>query len=240
MPVNADAGVPAPVITPAPGRTVPPIVWWTRDFPGGQDQVSQARHWIEDLLPQCDPLDDLVLLASELCANAVVHTRSGQPGGMFTIDVEWAPQSARVVIGDQGSPVAPTISVKAQDATWSDECGRGLWLVDELADDWGTASCLGCRWVWAEMRWQAKGGPLLQASGGHEAVRAGIAVMREAFPGAAIWWGHRTQAWQAALPGAAGASGLVSAATRGELCQLLAAIDTDSRSAASPGGDHAR
>ena len=52
-----------------------------RDFPGGTDQVRLARHWIEDLLPPCDPLADIALVASELCTNAIVHTRSGSMAG---------------------------------------------------------------------------------------------------------------------------------------------------------------
>ena len=216
------------MIIAASRGTVGPVLWWARDFPGGEDQVRLARHWIEDLLPQCDPLADLVLLASELCTNAILHTRSGKPVGRFTVDVEWAPQAARVVIGDQGSPTAPAITAKTQDATLADEHGRGLWLVDELADDWGTATHLGHRWVWVDIQWQARGGPPLQAPGGGEAVSAGIASMREAFPGTMIWWGHQTRAWWAAIPGATGASDLVKAPTRGELGQMLAATHPDS------------
>src|SRR5258708_1163324 len=126
MPVNADRGLQAPMIALASRSPVPPALWWVRDFPGGEDQVRQARHWIEDLLPQCDPLADILLLASELCTNAVVHTRSGKAGGRFSVDVEWGQETARVVIGDQGSPTALAITAKAQDGIWADEHGRGL------------------------------------------------------------------------------------------------------------------
>ena len=175
MPVSADRDRQAPVIIAASRGPARPVLWWARDFPGGTDQVHLARHWIEDLLPQCDPLADIALLASEACTNAILHTRSGKAGGRFTVDVEWAPQAARVVIGDQGSSTAPAITAKTQDATWADENGRGLWLVDELADDWGTAAHRGNRWVWIDMQWQARGGPPLQAPGGCEAAGAGLA-----------------------------------------------------------------
>src|ERR1700739_393580 len=56
----------------SPGPAAP-VSCWSRDFPGGADQVREARHWVEDLLPECDPLADLLLLASELCTNAVAH-----------------------------------------------------------------------------------------------------------------------------------------------------------------------
>ena len=225
MPVNADEGLQARMVTPAYRRPARPVLWWARDFPGGEDQVRQARHWIEDLLPQCDPLADIVLLASEACTNAILHTRSGKAGGRFSVDVEWAQEMVRVVIGDQGSSTAPAITAKAQDATWADENGRGLWLVDELADDWGTVAHRGNRWVWIEMQWQARGGPPLQVPGGCEAAGAGI---RAAFPGTTIWWGHQTRAWQAAISGATGAGGLVKARTRGELCRKLVAVYPDS------------
>ena len=66
------------------------------------------------------------------------------------------------------------------------------------------------------------------------------AGIREAFPGTAIWWGHQTRAWWAALPGATAASGLVNAPTERELSRLLAAIYPDLRSTAAREGDHAR
>jgi anti-sigma regulatory factor (Ser/Thr protein kinase) len=213
-------------------------MWWTRDFPGGKDQVPEARRWIEDLLPECGARDDVLLLATELCANAVVHTLSGRTG-RFSVDVEWSPELARVVIGDQGSLTAPVVSAGEDDAGWDGECGRGLRLVDAMADGWGTARHLAGRSVWADVSWQARGGPLLQPPGGYEAVSADIAAMREAFPGTTIWWGHQTRAWRAALSGITDAKGLVSAPTRGELCQLLAAIYPDFRSTASRTGPHA-
>lgn len=196
-----------------------PVLWWARDFPGGTDQPGHARHWIADLLPECDPLDDLLLLASELCANAVIHTRSGAPGGRFSVAVEWTPEAARVVIGDQGSPESTAIRAKAGGTDWTKESGRGLWLVDELADDWGTASRPAGRVVWADVRWQASGGPRLEAPGGLDAAITDITATRRAFPGTTIWWGHLTQAWWAAHPST---SGLISSPAPSGLRKILA------------------
>jgi anti-sigma regulatory factor (Ser/Thr protein kinase) len=187
-------------------------VWWARDFPGTPDQAGEVRHWIGDLLPDCDPLADLLLVASELCANAVVHTRSGEAGGRFSVTVEWTPALARVVIGDQGAPTVPAAGTKVGDTTWAQESGRGLWLVDELAGGWGTASHPGGRWVWADIAWRAGGGPLLQIPGGLDAAIADIALIRGAFPGTCAWWATRRgpgrqpslvpAAWSAPRPGA--------------------------------------
>jgi serine/threonine-protein kinase RsbW len=198
-----------PSLNPGP---VPPVLWWARDFPGDTEQVPEARHWLEDLLPECDPLADILLLASELCTNAIAHTRSGQGGGRFSVDVEWTPALARVVIGDQGSPSVPAIGAGTSDTT--DEFGRGLWLVDQLADGWGTGCHPAGRVVWVDLRWQARGGPPLES--------AVTAAMRRAFPRTTIWWGHQTQAWWAVLPEATGASGLISSPTAGGLGKVLA------------------
>ncbi|HUN35123.1 MAG TPA: ATP-binding protein [Trebonia sp.] len=147
-----------------PGSTSPrSLRWWARDFPGDADQVRAVRHWIEDLLPDCDPQADLLILASELCTNAISHTRSGDDGGRFSVHVEWAPELARLVIGDQGSPSVPSIG--AAPADQGEECGRGLWLVDQLADDWGTARHPAGRVVWADLWWRVRGGPPLAATG---------------------------------------------------------------------------
>jgi anti-sigma regulatory factor (Ser/Thr protein kinase) len=200
----------------------PAVIWWTRDFPGDPDQVRAARRWIADLLPDCGPLADVLLVVSELCTNAVMHTRSGEPGGRFSVVVEWTGESARVVIEDQGSPKAPAIDMRTGDATGAHESGRGLRLVDELADDWGTASRPGRRWVWADVQWRAGGGPPLGAPGDIDAMFPGVAAIREAFPGTTIWWGRLTKAWWASVPQAAGSGGLIGSPSRDGLRRALA------------------
>jgi serine/threonine-protein kinase RsbW len=141
-------------------QRAPATLWWTRDFQGQAGQVREARQWIADLLPECDPLDDVLLLVSELCTNAVAHTRSGEAGGRFSVAMERTRESVRVVVEDQGSPTAPTIGRRTGDpAGPAGESGRGLLLVDGLASDWGTASRPGRRWVWADVPWQASAGP---------------------------------------------------------------------------------
>src|SRR5882724_3475105 len=103
-------------------------LWWSRDFPGEPPRVGQARSWVAGLLPACDALDDLLIFASELATNAVTHTRSGQPGGRFTVEVTWSPQSARVVVGDQGSHEVPVSAAGNGNRAADLESGRGLLL----------------------------------------------------------------------------------------------------------------
>ena len=231
-PVSADSGLRERI--DASLKPAPAVMWWTRDFHGDKDQVREARYWIADLLPDCDPLADVLLLASELCTNAVVHTHSGDAGGRFSVAVEWTGEVARVVVGDQGSPKAPTIGVQTGDISRAREAGRGLRLVDGLATDWGTASRPGRRWVWADVPWQASGGPPLEApgeleasgelaaSGDGDAMIAGVAAIRKAFPGTTIWWGHLTKAWWASVPQPSDCSDLIGSPSRDGLSQALA------------------
>jgi serine/threonine-protein kinase RsbW len=165
-PASCDTGLRKFIITPKPTR---PAAWWTRDFRGTRDQVIEVRHWLENLLPDCGPRADVLLLASELSTNAVVHSRSGEPGGRFSVDVEWTPALVRVVVGDEGSDKAPVVVVRTGNAPPLGESGRGLLLVDELANAWGTASRPQHRWVWADIAWQARGGPSPEAERGKDA-----------------------------------------------------------------------
>ncbi|HEY0937189.1 MAG TPA: ATP-binding protein [Trebonia sp.] len=205
----------------APGKPSPFITWWSRQFRGGADQVLEVRSWLKDLLPACAARSDVLLLASELCTNAIVHSRSGEAGGQFSVDIDWSPTLVRVVVGDQGSARAPVIAARAGDAARWGESGRGLLLVDDLADDWGTASRPNRRWVWADVGWRARGGPLLAAPGGLDAAIASNTMIRKAFPGTSVWWGHLTEAWWAAVPGPTNTHGLICAPTRDSLFHSL-------------------
>jgi anti-sigma regulatory factor (Ser/Thr protein kinase) len=202
-------------------RPSPGTAWWTRRFRGGADQIPEVRRWLEDLLPDCAARADVLLLASELCTNAIAHSRSGEAGGQFSVDVDWAPALARVVIGDQGSAQAPAIAVRASDAAQLGESGRGLLLVDEVANDWGTASRPNRRWVWADVQWQARGGRLLAAPGGLDAAIASNAMIRKVFPGTSMWWGHVTRSWWAAVPGSTNVHDLLRAPTPDSLSRAL-------------------
>jgi anti-sigma regulatory factor (Ser/Thr protein kinase) len=218
-PASCDSG--RQEIAVAPPDASPCIAWWTRHFRGGADQVLKVRHWLEDLLPDCAVRADVLLLASELCANAIVHSRSGEAGGQFSVDVDWAPSLARVVVGDQGSAKVPAVAPRSSGAAQLGDSGRGLLLVDGVADDWGTASRPNRRWVWADVHWQARGGPLLAAPGGLDAAIASNAMVRNAFPGTSIWWGHATKSWWAAVPGSTNAHALICAPSKDSLIKSL-------------------
>ncbi|HTU71895.1 MAG TPA: hypothetical protein VMG38_00100 [Trebonia sp.] len=127
-------------------------------------------------------------------------------------------ERARIVVGDQGSLEIPVAGAGAAGEAWTEESGRGLWLVDAMAAGWGTVSAPGGRWVRFSVDWQGKGGRPLAAPGG---MHTAIATIRAAFPGTAAWWSHQAGTWRAALPAASGVL-LVSSPTPAGLWRELA------------------
>jgi hypothetical protein len=110
-----------------------------------------------------------------------------------------------------------------------EESGRGLFLIEELADDWGTVSLPasppgggGCRLVWVTLDWAARGGAPLAPPDGGEAMARDIALLRQGFPGTAVWRGHQTGTWRAALPETTGEADLINAPNSSALAQALA------------------
>ena len=72
-------------------------------FGGRREQVGQARAFLAAFLGDWARVDDAVLLIGELGANAVVHTGSGEPGGLFTVRAALAGPWLRAEVEDQGS-----------------------------------------------------------------------------------------------------------------------------------------
>ncbi len=62
-----------------------------RTFCGRTDQVSQVRRDITAYLHNCPAADDLILIADELAANAILHTQSR--GRAFTVRCQLAPRA---------------------------------------------------------------------------------------------------------------------------------------------------
>jgi anti-sigma regulatory factor (Ser/Thr protein kinase) len=107
-----------------------------RSFAGQPDQVAQARRFVQGALAGCPALADAVLLTSELATNAVQHSATGR-GGTFVVAISHAPGRVRVTVTDGGSATRPVVAPEPEELA---VCGRGLLLVDALADRWGYAS----------------------------------------------------------------------------------------------------
>jgi serine/threonine-protein kinase RsbW len=75
-----------------------------------------------------------ILLVSELVTNSVRHSNSQLSGGRITIRLLAVAGGARVEVTDAGGPTIPTLASVPPDLA---EGGRGLWLVESLADRWG-------------------------------------------------------------------------------------------------------
>ena len=123
-----------------------------RSFGGRSDQVAAARNFVRQALGSLPVLDEAVLLTSELCANALQHTRSGS-GGTFTVTVVREADRARIEVRDGGASQVP--AANASDA--ASERGRGLGLVEALADRWGRGGQSG-RTVFFALTW-VRGAP---------------------------------------------------------------------------------
>ena len=104
----------------------------------------QARRFVTDVLADeaSEPVASTVaLLVSEMVTNAVLHARTE-----ITVSVEYQGDWLRVEVADS-SPVGPTVrNFTTQAAT-----GRGLQLVEELADRWGTEPSPDGKVVWFEV-----------------------------------------------------------------------------------------
>ncbi|MCG5211700.1 ATP-binding protein [Streptosporangium soli] len=102
-------------------------------IPGTAAAAAEARHYLRAVLdPGRHAIDEVTLLASELVTNAVVHTASGR-GGTIKVSVMECPGGILVEVADEGGHTAPVL----RQADDFDLNGRGLFLVDTLAADWG-------------------------------------------------------------------------------------------------------
>ena len=119
-------------------------------FPGEAASVRQARDFVRAILGVGWPgLDDVLLMVSEIASNAVRHTASGD-GSWFDLTVTASEYAARVEIADRGSSSEPRIPDQSSEAG-ALTGGRGLRIVDALADRWGARGDELGRVVWFEV-----------------------------------------------------------------------------------------
>jgi len=119
-----------------------------RPYPGTAFSVRRVRADLSSLVDGYPVADDLILLASELATNAILHSRSGHPDRTFTVRATLYPGDYTwVEVVDQGG-------VWTAD-TYDDEHGRGLGIVAAVAGDgnWGIDGDERCRTVWFRLDW---------------------------------------------------------------------------------------
>ena len=115
------------------------------DLPDDLSSVREARRFVREYLREWgidEPLDDALLVVSELAANALTHAQSS-----YRVQLSATPAALRIEVDDAGVG-AP----EPQPLTETEEHGRGLHLVDALAASWGIeAADSGGKRVWAEL-----------------------------------------------------------------------------------------
>jgi anti-sigma regulatory factor (Ser/Thr protein kinase) len=114
-------------------------------FPNAAVSVSRARHLAHDALGAVprEIRDSVELLISELATNCVRHTSSD-----FVVSIDVSGDRIRVDVTDRGSGQPQVKSPPP-----SSPSGRGLRIVDLLADRWGVYADdrSGAKTVWFEI-----------------------------------------------------------------------------------------
>jgi serine/threonine-protein kinase RsbW len=116
-------------------------------LPGVPQAAGMARAVVAQALGPGHPAAaDAAVCVSELAANAVCHTRSGQPGGTFTVSVQAGRGVVRIAVADAGSGTRPR-AMRARRGAFH---GRGLAIVAALSAAWGCERAGGGQITWCE------------------------------------------------------------------------------------------
>jgi anti-sigma regulatory factor (Ser/Thr protein kinase) len=133
---------------------------YTGYLPHSSVSVRQARSQLANALYERDVLsslvDDAVLILSEFVTNALRHARA-LDSGMIRVSWELSGEGLlRIEVTDGGGTTRP--STKPYSMSVSAQAGRGLEIVDRLADRWGSQREEGGDeyTVWAELAVRAR------------------------------------------------------------------------------------
>ena len=122
-----------------------------RRFAGEAAQAGAARRFVAGLLGGSWPaVADVALLTGEVVSNALQHTASGK-GGRFEVAVAMGEATVRVEVRDGGGESVPQAADTANTSGDVLGGGRGLMIVDMLADRWGHDGDGSGRVVWFEI-----------------------------------------------------------------------------------------
>jgi Histidine kinase-like ATPase domain len=95
---------------------------------------SAARHGVTSVLEECPAAANVILCVSEVATNAVTHSRSGVPGGHFTVVVDLCRDAfVKVTVIDDGGPWAE--GVHGGDITYR----HGLTIAQDLSAGMGVS-----------------------------------------------------------------------------------------------------
>lgn len=103
---------------------------------GNLTAVRSIRSRVREFLTRAghgeEALDDAELAVSELATNALLHSRSGQSGGVMTLFIRSDSQRLRVAVADQGDR-DPADAESGHTREDGDDFGRGKFIVDSCA-----------------------------------------------------------------------------------------------------------
>ncbi len=117
------------------------ITRFTGTYTGAPESAGRVRAGLRQFLAGCPRADDAVLIASELAANAVLHSASR--GESFTVRAEVGRDYLHLEVKDPGGPWL----CRQQDGR-----PHGLDIVAALVGEgWGTETSGGCRVTWARV-----------------------------------------------------------------------------------------
>jgi anti-sigma regulatory factor (Ser/Thr protein kinase) len=188
----------------APGGSRRATVLGSLTIPGRPEQVGLARAFVAQTLSSKQikaDADAATLLTSEIVTNAIQHTRSGADGGTVTIVVIGVAHGVIVEIIDDGSAGAPIVKGDLYAAE-----GHGLFLVQQLATEWGYLKDPAGTTVWFHL--PTAGEPQLATAqadppAGRDRDHHVPAPPGEHAPGSEPYQAQRTQLWAAAASSAA-------------------------------------
>lgn len=147
---------------------------WLRTFEGLPEHLTKVREFARLVVGDRDGADLMEMVVSELAGNAIQHSRSGEPGGKFALQVLDFQDRWHIQVFDQGGPTVPRICELMSIESPEDldklgdeaEAGRGLAMVAAVSSAWGVVGDGTSRAVWAEIRTSGKA-PVETASGTH-------------------------------------------------------------------------
>jgi two-component sensor histidine kinase len=131
---------------------VPEVTTFQRSYLGEISRVRRVRADLAPFVGEYPLADELIMVASELAANAALHSNSGKPGGEFTV-------RAQLYHGDYA-----WLEVEDRGGRWNtcengDGHPHGLDIVARLAgpENWGIEeTSSGNRVVWVRLAWTAE------------------------------------------------------------------------------------
>jgi Histidine kinase-like ATPase domain len=167
---------------------------WERAFTGTTEQIRHVRAALRPLLADCPVADDIILLVSELSANAVAHSKSREPGGQFTVRLQHVrDEYVCGEVEDEGSDWDGNLPDSARKAS-------GLFIVLNLASACGVTHGLRRnRVVWFRKDHPATGD---QDGRFDAAIRAAPVAQGLLCPASLRRPGNRSQPTAARFPGA--------------------------------------